>query len=196
MSRFEDQADVDHLLSKCKKGDAKAWAELVERFQAHVYTIARRAGLPEQDAADVFQNTFLALYRSLGSIESGRALGRWLGVTAGREAYRLIRAKRAVLSESDDPNLRLDEVLAEEDRSVELLVADTLEAVQVRSAMARLDPPCRKLLEALYHEQEPSYQEIAANLGIPIGSIGPRRARCLERLRRLLHSAGFFRNAE
>lgn len=192
MSSHDSNVDLDALLLRCQKGDARAWANLVERFQSHVYSVAKRSGLNDEDAADVFQAAFIALYRSLDRLESGRALPKWLATTAGREALRLRRSRHASTVELDAPELGLDEQLASDEREVHEMTETALDSFHVRSALRDMASPCRKLLEALYEENQPSYQEVAERLGIPVGSIGPKRARCLERLRKILVSEGFF----
>lgn len=185
-------ADLDHLLNRCRKGDSRAWSSLVDALQAHVFSVAKRAGLSDEDAEDVFQNTFLALHRSLDKVESGWALPRWLATTASREALRLRRSKHSRTLPIDRPDLGLDQLLADEDANVAEEAERAESALHVRSAMLELKQECQKLLTAVFSEDDLSYQEISASLGIPMGSIGPQRARCLDRLRKILHSRGFF----
>lgn len=185
-------ADLEPLVAKCLRGDERAWRALVERTQSLVYSVPRRLGLDADDCADVFQATYVALYRSLDRIESAVTIPKWLAVAASRESHRILRARsaRSAASLSDDRSL--EDVLADENRDVEAQVTDALEADHVRRAVARLQQKCRELLSALYYEAESSYQEIATRLGIAIGSIGPMRARCLDRLRSILAKEKFF----
>lgn len=186
------QADLDHLLNRCRKGDARAWASLVDALQAHVFSVAKRTGLSDDDAEDVFQNTFLALYRSLDRVETGWALPRWLATTAAREALKIRRSKHSQTVPLDRPDLGLDQLLADEDVSVADEAERAVMALQVRTALLELKQLCQKLLQAVFAEDELSYQEISESLGIPVGSIGPQRARCLDRLRKILDTRGFF----
>jgi RNA polymerase sigma factor (sigma-70 family) len=148
-------------------------------------------GLSEDDAADVFQATFLALYRNLDRIEAVATLPKWLTVTATRESYRLMNSRHtkytANLGETD-----LDTFLADEDHSVEdqLLLAATGEAL--RQGLEKLQARCRELLTMLYVEEDISYQAISDRLSLPMGSIGPTRARCLDKLRSLIVKDSFF----
>lgn len=145
--------------------------------------MATRNRLDANDAADVFQTTFLALYRNLDRIESAAALGKWLAVTAARESIRLKRQQsRVVHEDGDGPGL--DEILADEDASVEAQAVDGIEAEYWRKAVISLGGRCEQLLSALYFDDK-SYEEIVAELGMPIGAIGPTRARCLEKLRKV-----------
>src|SRR4051812_20536767 len=99
--------DLDDLVQRCIKRDAQAWSRLVERFQNLVYSIPRRYGLNEEDAADVFQTTFQALLRNLDKIEAARTLPKWLSVTASRESLRVKRiSSRSVGAE--DRGMDLD----------------------------------------------------------------------------------------
>lgn len=188
----EDHAavDLERLVRQCQKGDADSWAGLIRRFQSLVYSVPKRMGLSEDDASDVFANTFAALYRSLDRIDSPLSLPKWLATTATRESYRILRARRAHISLDEEAGL--DERLAAEESSAESQVADALEADLARNTILNLGTRCRELLSMLFLGSGSSYQEISANLGIPIGSIGPTKARCLDKLRALLLKTGFF----
>lgn len=173
------------LVRACLAGDDGAWNELVDRYGRLVYSIPRRLGLSEADAEDVFQNVFVTLLRSLGQLRDQTRLSAWLITTTRRETWRLGRtgARRAEdeLDESlpaDDP-AALDDVLRWERED------------GVRQAMLRLDGRCRELLTALFLEPAtPSYEAVASRLGIPVGSIGPTRARCFKKLDAILRELG------
>lgn len=179
----DEEGEVAHWLDRAKRGDARAWDRLVDRFQNLVYSVARRNRLDANDASDVFQATFLALYRNLDRIEQAATLGKWLAVTAARESIRLKRQQsRVVHEDGDGPGL--DEILADEDASVEVQAVAGIEAEYWRRAVISLGGRCEQLLSALYFDDK-SYEEIVSELGIPIGAIGPTRARCLEKLRKV-----------
>lgn len=193
MSRAAEEGDLSGLLARCRKGDSRAWRELVDRFQSFVYSIPRRMGLSEEDAADVFQTTFIALHRSLDRLETAEALPKWLAVTAAREAARTRRlGTRIPVAARSDDDRPLDEVIAAEERTAEEESIAACEADLVRRAVQSMSGRCADLLGALYLEEERAYQEIADRLGMPIGAIGPTRARCLEKLRQMLVKEGFF----
>lgn len=185
-----DDGDPHRLLTRCRRGDARAWGDLVERFRSLVYSVPRRMGMSEDDANDVFQATFVALYRSLNSIEDAQALPKWVATTAARESYRVMRVSGRYVT-ADDETRGLDEVLEDEDARADETAVRATEADWVRRSVLAMDARCRDLLTALYLE-ELAYQDVVESLGIPIGSIGPTRARCLEKLRRSLEAAGFF----
>ena len=180
-------SELDRLLERSRRGDADAWGTLVERLQALVYSVPRRYRLGEDDAADVFAVTFAALHRNLDRIESGRALPRWLATTAARESLRLRR-----LAERTTSEVALDEIVAGEDADAEREAVRADDAHRVRTAMARMASRCRDLLSALYSDDDAAYVDVAARLGIPVGAIGPTRARCLEKLRKSMEAEGFF----
>lgn len=178
--------DDPTLVKRCRENDASAWEALVKRYQRLVYAIARSAGLNEELAADVFQIVFQRLVQHLPRITEPDRLAAWIVTTAKREAWlQRKRAERLVSmttpgSDGDanewevaDPAPGPDETLARWQR-----------LAQVQRAIERLDDRCRKLLRALFDGEGAAYEQVAARLGVPVGSIGPTRARCLERLRR------------
>jgi RNA polymerase sigma factor (sigma-70 family) len=187
MAEYPTDSELQRLLERSRSGDADAWSMLVAKLQGLVYSVPRRYRLDEDDAGDVFMTTFQALHRNLDRIESGRALPRWLATTAARESLRLARLKSRTTSD-----VPLEEIVAEEDASAEAEAVRSDDALRVRRALTQMAARCRDLLGALYADEETPYAEIAARLGVPIGAIGPTRARCLDKLRRTLESEGFF----
>jgi RNA polymerase sigma factor (sigma-70 family) len=188
------------LVQACRRGDESAWEALIWRYQRLVYAIPRRGGLTEDSAADVFQRVFSKLFESLHRIEQPERLGAWLITTAKRETWRLCRRERAVDSwpaphreRDDNDNARIDE---EDMPDAGPLPEEVVQALQqqhdVRRALGQMDGRCQKLLKLLFYQPEPPpYAEIAAALGASEGSIGPTRARCLQKLRRLLDESGW-----
>ncbi len=156
-----------------------------------VYSIARRHGLERDDAEDVFLATFQSLLNSIDRIESAAALPKWIGTTASREALR-VRRIRGRTSDMESAGITLDELVAKEETCAENSAIEANQSAILRSMVAKIDERCRKLLEALYFEGEKNYSEVSESLGIPVGAIGPTRARCLEKLRVLLKKESFF----
>ncbi|WP_283133321.1 RNA polymerase sigma factor [Rhizohabitans arisaemae] len=181
----EEAAD----LLKAADGDPGAWQRIVERFSGLVWSITRGHGLDNADAADVFQTTWLRLAEHLGRIEHPERLGAWLATTTRRECAKVLRAIRRVTPTADitflEHNLRDDSA---EDVVVE---AEHQAATQDRErrlweALREMPGRCGELIRVMLSSPQPSYAEIAETLSIPIGSIGPTRARCFDRLRRKL----------
>ena len=176
------------LVLACRRGDQDAWEALVTRYERLVYAIARRAGLDQEQATDVYQRVFIALVESLDSIERPAQLGAWLISTTRHESWRLLRRARTAgqLFADAGQALELQDDTPPPDDWVLLLE----EQQRVRAAVAALPERCRRLIEALFFEPYPRpYAEIAAALGINEGSIGPTRARCLQKLRQLLEAS-------
>ena len=179
------------LAARCNRGDGSAWEVLVGRYQRLVYAIVRRVGLDEHMAADVFQTVFVRLLEHLPRLNQQDRLQAWIVTTAKREALlHRSRGLRTVSMTRDDVASAAD---AEWDVADEALLPDeALEALQsqnqVRQGLDRLDARCRDLLTLLYSDaDEPvAYEVIAVQLDMPVGSIGPTRARCLGKLRKLV----------
>lgn len=183
--------DLEELVARCRKGDSEAWHRLIARFERLVFSVPKRHGLNADDSADVFQTTFHALLRNIDRIDSVHGLPRWLALTASRESQRLRRVSSRYAS-SDDTGLNLEELLASEDKAAEQEAVEMEASQAVRDGVARLPAKCRQILTLLYLDHELPYVEVARQMGMPIGSIGPTRARCLERLRQDLLTTGFF----
>lgn len=180
------------LVLACRRGDAAAWETLIARYQRLVFSIPRRAGLDADLSAEVFQQVFTILLERLDQIEHPMHIGAWLATTARREALRVRwRERGGALTPGSQEN-KEEEIL-----DTALLPDEVLlrleEQHKIRAAVAALDDRCRRLLTLLFYQPDPPpYAEIAVTIGATEGSIGPTRARCLQKLRRLLDAAGFF----
>jgi RNA polymerase sigma factor (sigma-70 family) len=190
-----DQMSDETLVLACRRGEASAWDALVNRYQRLIYTIPRRAGLDEDQAAEVFQRTFARLLESMDRIRQPGLIHAWLVTTARRETLQLLRVQRTEqsFSETSYPDHELKNEAIPDDKPLPNELLEQLEEQHlIRRAMAAMDQRSRDLLFLLYYHPQPmSYAEIAATLDIPEGSVGPTRARCLMKLRRLLELAGF-----
>jgi RNA polymerase sigma factor (sigma-70 family) len=174
------------LLQACRSGDLSAWEELIARYQRLIYAICRQTGLTPEQSADVFQTVFAALLQQLDRIEQPALLRSWIATTTRRQAWGLVRRKSAIeLSLGDerfDANTLLDNTLTPDE-----IVLRQEQQHTVRTAVMALDERCRRLVTLLFYRPDPApYDEIATTLGIRTGSIGPTRARCLQKLRQLL----------
>lgn len=183
-------ADTDDLVRAAATGDRASWEALVARYSGLIWSVARGYRLSQPDTADVFQTTWLRLAEHLGQIKEPGRLGAWLATTAGRECLRAARAGLQAVPASEAVLVALGQV---DDYSPEQATLDSEQAQsdadrarQLWRAFGALPARCRQLLRILIASPAPSYVEVAAALGMPVGSIGPTRARCLRRLRQQL----------
>lgn len=182
----------DDLVRACLDGDDAAWEALVRRYGRLVHGLAARAGLDPEAAADVVQTVFVIVYRNLGLLDEPAALGGWIATIARREAWRASRrdARRTETEEAavSDPAVGPDPGPPRADERLERAER----AFLVERGLERIDERCRALLGILFWESPtPSYREIAERLDVPVGSLGPTRGRCLEKLRQALEELGW-----
>lgn len=179
-----DDSDLQLVLA-CRRGDELAWEKLIRRYQRLIYAIPLRAGLDEDQAAEIFQDVFTTFFQKLNDIEEPEKLQAWLVTTARRKTWRTIAKSQFRTredAETDSAATVRDETPLPDEQ---LLILE--EQHRIRTAVSMLDERCQKLVQMLFYQaQPPSYAEIAASLGIPEGSIGPTRARCLGKLLRIL----------
>ena len=166
------------LLAAAVRGETEAWNGLVQRFGRLVWAVARSFDLPAADAADLSQTVWLRLVENMDRIKEPERLGSWLATTTRREGIKLLRKHhQEIPDELEDEQSDQGKDGPEE----QVLVAD--EYAQLRDALDRLPERCRKLLRVIAASDTANYNEVAAALDMPVGSIGPTRSRCLERLR-------------
>lgn len=184
---MRNDSSVIALVARVGDGDQAAWDEIIERYSPLVWNICVRYQLNRHDIDDVGQSVWLLLVENIASLREAAALPGWLATTTKRECLRILRAGRrhehADLPAEDQMPSDPDAMAIDE----EVIVAERNAAL--RAAFAELPPRCYQLLSMLVSDPPPPYAEISAKLGIPVGSIGPKRARCLERLRRSPHLA-------
>lgn len=185
---IDERSDAE-LLEACLTGDQDAWAELVERYHRLIYSIALRYGLSSDDSADVVQNVFTIVLRRLETIQDRDRFGSWLITTTTRETWRF-RHHHRPSDDLEDIELVDGRPLPEEE------VIAWERASQVRIAVGRLNETCRELVSALFLDpHSTSYSELAERLDMPIGSIGPTRARCFKKLESELIALGVVESA-
>ncbi|HYH29167.1 MAG TPA: sigma-70 family RNA polymerase sigma factor [Pseudonocardia sp.] len=165
------------LLRSAGRGDDRAWSEIVRRYGAMVAAVVRSFRMQDADAHDAEQRTWLRLVEHRGAVRDPERLGGWLATTASRECLRILRENRAVVT--DELDAVPDPVRAVEDQVVD---ADTVE--RLWSIVAALPPRGRTIMMELFAEEQRPYAEVARATGIPIGSLGPSRARLIDRVRR------------
>jgi RNA polymerase sigma factor (sigma-70 family) len=179
-ARMQQTRDVADLVHAAQQGDQSAWNDLVDRFLPLVTAVVRRYRLSEADADDVNQTVWLRLVEHLDEIREPRALPGWLVTTTRNEALRVIRRRGRDVPL--DPHGHTLGLLYEVNDMDEGMIRDEV-AQALRDALLELSPARRELLTLLLADPPLSYDEISNRLGIPIGSIGPTRARALEQLR-------------
>ena len=189
----QDEVPDTALIERCLAGDEAAWEALVRRYANLVHGLVGRAGLGPDEAADAFQSVFVIVWRNMELLKEPQAFPGWLATIARREAIRMARGRerraRRDQRMSADPTAR---VLPSGAPRADEVAEGTERAALVGHALERMDARCRELLRLLFWETpSPSYDETAARLGMPIGSLGPTRGRCLEKLRAALSELGF-----
>jgi len=182
----DGKLDISQLVRRAAMGDRSAWEHLVDQYSRLIWAMTRDFKLPESDAADVVQVTWLRLLEHIDRIEHPDRVGSWLATTARHECLRHVAARNRITLVRDD-EVTLDGAVPHQPEIDERLLADE-RAQAVRDALARLPSRWQKLLELLMADPPTSYVEISSQLGLPVGSIGPTRRRCLERLRVLLQA--------
>jgi RNA polymerase sigma factor (sigma-70 family) len=171
---------IADLLASAQDGDQQAWDTLVDRYAPLVWSICRRYRLSRADADDVGQDVWLQLVAHLDTIRDPAALPGWLATTTARQCARAARAVQRLRAGPAPESGDLPDLTAAS-ADQELLQAERHAAL--RQALASLPPSCQRLLALLLQDPPLSYATISARLGIPVGSIGPTRARCLHKLR-------------
>lgn len=180
---LEQDLDVARLVRCAAEGDRRAWERLVDQYARLIWSITWDFKLTESDAADVAQTTWLRLLEHIDRIDHPDRVGSWLAATARNECLRSLAARKKVVLGNDDANL--DSAIAHEPEIDARLLADERARV-LRDAVTHLPRRWQRLVELLIADPPASYAEISDQLGLPVGSIGPTRKRCLARLRVLL----------
>jgi RNA polymerase sigma factor (sigma-70 family) len=183
-----ESSDPD-LIARALANEERAWRVLVDRYSRLVYSIPKRASLPDDACDDVYQEVFTIIHRSLGTLRDVQSLPKWIITTTTRETWRFgrkLKAARGRLGDApaESPDL-LDSSPAPAPTEPEI---SRLERQQlIHEGLQKLGGKCEQLLRAIFLDRDsPSYDTISARVGIPVGSIGPTRARCLAKLAALL----------
>lgn len=178
-TRATDAESLTSLVERAREGSSAAWTIIVKRLERVVWKTTYSYDLSPADREDVFQNTWWRLYTSLAKIEDPERLPGWLATTAGREALDVKKRRNRTIPVDDFRDLSDRSSISPEES-----VLDAELRSAVRAAFERLEPHCQRLLRllTLVHD-EMSYQEVAALIETSVGSIGPTRGRCLDKLR-------------
>jgi RNA polymerase sigma factor (sigma-70 family) len=172
--------DAAAVVGQALEGESDAWDALVNQYSSLVWAVARGQGLGSADAADVCQTAWLRLAEHLGRLHTPEAVGGWLATTVRNEAQRVLRRHQF---QTHNTPFRAASTTTWEPPDAEEEVLGAEEEAELWRAFEELPSPCRTLLRMLIADPPPSYAEVSAVLDMPVGSIGPRRARCLARLR-------------
>ncbi|HET7426426.1 MAG TPA: sigma-70 family RNA polymerase sigma factor [Gemmatimonadales bacterium] len=175
--RSERPGRITLLVDAAARGNQSAWEGLVNEFSRVVLGVARSHGLSEADVADVAQTTWLRLVENLPRIQDPERIGAWLATTAARESARVAQKARKQIVTDEVPERSVDDDVAQR-------VVNAERQTALRSAFRRLRRRDQALLGLLVADPAPSYEQIGRILHMPVGSIGPTRARSLTRLRR------------
>jgi RNA polymerase sigma factor (sigma-70 family) len=176
------------LFKACQKGGEEAWEQLVDRYQRLIYAIPRRAGLTEEQSADVFQEVFLVLFQKLDEIEQPERIRSWIVTTAKFKTWAVVRAAKGLYAPESD-----EEMEAEMSKITDCspLADDVLIELEqqhlIRAALKMLEERCQQILSMIYlRETAASYAEVAKAVGVGETSISPLRSRCLKKLEKIL----------
>jgi RNA polymerase sigma factor (sigma-70 family) len=178
------------LIIACLDGDSSAWEALIARYQRLIYSIPMKSRLLPDDAADVFQSVCLKLYEKLSTLRDHERVSSWLITTTTREVWRVAARNRREAAPAG-PDDEEDTDLLSRIASAEPLADEQRESLEqqqaVRQAVEALPERCRNLVTMLFYEKDDlSYADIARRMNMPVPSVGPTRARCLEKLKKLL----------
>jgi RNA polymerase sigma factor (sigma-70 family) len=183
---MRDDPTVVSLVARAAGGDQAAWDEIVERYAPLVWAICLRHQLDRQSIDDIGQSVWLLLVENIGRLREPAALPGWIATTTRRECLRALRASGRHGLETPTP---AEELPSDGSAAIEQEIIEAELHAALRAAFADLPGRCRELLSLLLSDPSPGYESISATLGMPMGSIGPTRARCLARLRRSRHLA-------
>ena len=181
-------SDDARLVRRCRSGDQGAWDELVDRYQRLIYAIPRRAGLGEEQAADVFQEVFVTLLEKIDQIEQPDRIRSWIVTTAKFKTWGIIRGSKGHYSPETEEEMEA-EMAAIRDASplADDMLIELEEQHLIREALKKIEDRCQTILSMIYlTDPSASYAEVAAAIGVGETSISPLRSRCLKKLEKVL----------
>jgi len=186
-ARDLEQSDAE-LVRACRRGDESAWNKLVERYQRLIITIPRRAGLSEEQAADIFQEVFLTLFEKLDDIEQPEKIRSWMVTTAKFKTWGAVRGEKGFYSPETEEAMEAEMAnLPDASPLADAVLIELEEQHLIRTALKKLETRCQKILSMIYlQDAAASYAEVAREIGVGETSISPLRARCLKKLARIL----------
>jgi RNA polymerase sigma factor (sigma-70 family) len=182
-----DSNEVADVVRRAAAGDSAAWNTIVDEFSNLLWAVATGFRLGRADAAEVVQTTWVRLVENLDRIKQPEALPGWLATTARREALRMVRMQGREMLVDTEFSFSGERGPEDADPEPSALREDRRRLIWW--AVNQLPENCQALLHLLTVVR-PTYAEVSDMLGIPIGSIGPTRGRCLKRLREILAELG------
>ena len=186
-ARDLERSDAE-LVHACRKGDEAAWDELVNRYQRLIFAIPRRAGLSEEQAADVFQEVFLTLFEKLDQIQQPEKIRSWIVTTAKFKTWGSVRSQKGFYAPETEEEMEAEMAnLADKLPLADDVLIELEQQHQIRTALKELEERCQKILSMIYlRDAAASYAEVAGAIGVGETSISPMRARCLQKLAKIL----------
>ena len=183
-----ERSDAE-LVRECRNGNQGAWDELVARYQRLIYAVPRRAGLNDEQAADVFQEVFVTLFEKIDEIEQPDKIRSWIVTTAKFKTWATVRASKGLYSPETEEEMEHEMAnLADAAPLADEVLIELEQQHQIRTALKELEERCQKILSMLYLSVSPaSYSEVAEAVGVGETSISPLRSRCLKKLEKLLN---------
>lgn len=175
------------LVEGAAEGQQRSWQELVSRFGGLIASVGWRYGLSAADVGELQQITWLRLVENIDRIRQPERVGGWLATTARRESLQILRRAGRYTTGAEQLLAALPNE-TEVDPDAGPVARE--QAVALQAAWGKLKPRCQELLSLLITDEAIPYRDLSVLLSMPIGSIGPTRARCLEHLRRLIAEEG------
>ncbi|MGE3465928.1 MAG: RNA polymerase sigma factor [Pyrinomonadaceae bacterium] len=181
-------ADDASLIKRCRSNDQAAWDELVERYQRLIFAIPRRAGLSEEQAADIFQDVFLTLFEKIDGIEQPGRIRSWMVTTAKFKTWAVVRGSKGLYSPATQEEMEIEMAnLIDQTPLADEGLIELEEQHLIRAALKKLEEKCREILSMLYlREPAATYAAVAERIGVGETSISPMRSRCLKKLEKVL----------
>ena len=177
---------IGDIWQRVIEGSHKDWERLITRFAPLVFSVVRRSGLDENEAEDCAQQVWIDLYKGRLTIQDPQGLPAWLIRVASRKAARIVKRL------TKEREARGQNVITQTEPPADDELIRLERYAQLELALDQLDDRCRTLLRAVFYSSpECSYRDIAAELGIPLNSLGPTRSRCLKKLRKILTELGY-----
>lgn len=176
------------LISACRRGDEAAWNELVDRYQRLIFTVPRRAGLSEEQSADILQEVFLTLFEKLDEIRQPEKIRSWIVTTAKFKTWGAIRAEKNFHSPETEAETEAEMAnLPDASPLADAVLIELEEQHLIRTALKEMEEKCRKILSMIYlQDSAATYAEVAREVGVGETSVSPLRTRCLKKLAKIL----------